>query len=67
MSDEGAVANIVPKRAFSPEGLAQLRALLQAHVAPKRVLGAKKLFLAWLALVVLFTVLWQVLAVTARH
>jgi hypothetical protein len=54
-------AMVVHKRAFSAEGVAEVRSLLQRHVRQKTVLGAKKLFLLWLALVILATVVWLLL------
>jgi hypothetical protein len=56
------IAQIVPKRAFSAEDLAEVRSLLREHIQPKRVLGPKKLVVLWVALVVVFVVLWQVLS-----
>jgi hypothetical protein len=55
------VANIVPKRAFTPEALARVRALLAAHVKPRRTRNLNKLILLYVAAIFLFLVLWQFL------
>jgi hypothetical protein len=55
------VAHVVPKRAFSPEGMARVGALLAAHVKKRRQRSANKLILAWSAGLLLFFVVWQFL------
>jgi hypothetical protein len=58
------IANIVPKRAFSVDGLDRLRALLATHVkTPIRRLGSgTRLVILWAALVLAFLVTWQFLS-----
>jgi hypothetical protein len=55
------VANIVPKRAFSPEELARVRAWLAANVKPKRTRSASKIIVIWFGAILLFMVVWQLL------
>jgi hypothetical protein len=59
------VANIVPKRAFTPEGLARVRALLAANVKAARLSNANRLFVLWFAAILAFFVMWQFLSSTS--
>jgi hypothetical protein len=55
--------SIVPKRAFSDSDLERLRQLLATHVKPEKAGGRKpiKLIAIWVALIVVFLVVWQLL------
>ncbi len=54
----------IPKRAFAPDGVAWLRAKLERAIAPRKMgLGRRiRWLLLWLALVILFLVVWQLLS-----
>jgi hypothetical protein len=56
------VGNVVPKRAFSPEGLARVGALLAANVKPRRARSASKILVAWFVAILMFMVVWQFLS-----
>jgi len=56
------VANVVPKRAFSPADLARVSALLAANVKAKRGGNASKILIVWFALILVFMVVWQFLS-----
>src|SRR5262249_36944173 len=60
------VANIVPKRAFSAEGMERVRSYITANVPTKRTPRVAKIFLIWIALIVGFVVLWQFLNTGGR-
>jgi hypothetical protein len=55
------VANIVPKRAFTPEGLARVSALLAANVKPSKARGMNRMILLWIIAIFMFVVIWQFL------
>jgi hypothetical protein len=55
------VANIVPTRAFPPEGVARVRALLAANVKPRPARNLNRLILMWIVLIFVSLVLWQFL------
>jgi hypothetical protein len=56
------VANVVPKRAFSPADLATVSALLAANVKRTRGRSASKIIILWFALILMFLVVWQFLS-----
>ena len=62
ISTSPGVSNIVPKRAFSPEGLERVSALLAANVKVKRARTGNRLVILWFALIFLFIVVWQFLS-----
>jgi hypothetical protein len=54
----------IPKRAFAPDGVAWLRAKLERAIVPRRKGRGRRVrwVLLWLALVILFLVVWQLLS-----
>jgi hypothetical protein len=56
------IANIVPKRAFSPSDVARVGALLAANVKRKRARGGTRLVILWFSLILFFLVVWQFLS-----
>jgi hypothetical protein len=59
------VANLVPLRAFSADELARLRAFLPAEAKPKKFRSATRLVILWVALVLVFLVIWQLMSAQA--
>jgi hypothetical protein len=55
------VANVIPKRAFSPGDLARVSALLAANVKAKRQRPVGKIVILWFACILAFLVIWQFL------
>jgi YcxB-like protein len=56
------VANVIPKRAFSPGDLARVSALLAANVKGKRQRSVGKIVILWFACILTFLVVWQFLS-----
>ena len=56
------VANVIPKRAFSPGDLARVSALLAANVKVKRQRAVGKIVVLWFACILTFLVVWQFLS-----
>jgi hypothetical protein len=59
------VANIVPKRAFTPETLARVQTLLAAHVKPRSTPNLNRVIVLWLVAIFMFLVIWQFLNATS--
>ena len=54
------VAQLVPKRAFSPEDIERVRVIIATKIMPKKGTGATwKLFLLWATLIAVFFIVWQ--------
>jgi hypothetical protein len=60
------IANIIPKRAFSDSDLARVRAFLAPYTKAQKRGATVKLVVLWLALVVAFLVLFQLVLAPSR-
>jgi hypothetical protein len=60
------VAHIIPRRAFTPEGLARVSALLSTHVKRRPQRSGNKVVLAWFVAFLALGVIWQFLTASSR-